>query len=235
MSKPLDTSNFTIDTPVLVSINKRGIYIPEVKGYTPIRCYIPIEKVITIMNRGIYVEFPNQSDQREISLKIEDIIYDYNLAKEEASKKKGVEVGTNVDNALDIIQDINETTKTKEVRDAEKESESIFDYSEQTERIVKNLSNTDFMARVLSDDAKYMTADERLEKAERDRKSRESLNRKKKMAYQDLSDQAAALNLLMQDAKYEESDFNAYRDEDLAKDFRDSENRSNKKKERFVI
>lgn len=230
MSKPLDTSNFTIDTPVLVSINKRGIYIPEVKGYTPIRCYIPIEKVITIMNRGIYVEFPNQSDQREISLKIEDIIYDYNLAKEEASKKKGVEVGTNIDNALDIIQDINETTKTKEVRDAEKESESIFDYSEQTERIVKNLSNTDFMARVLSDDAKYMTADERLEKAERDRKSRESLNRKKKMAYQDLSDQAAALNLLMQDAKYEESDFNAYRDEDLAKDFRDSENRSNKKK-----
>lgn len=230
MSKPLDTSNFTIDTPVLVSINKRGIYIPEVKGYTPIRCYIPIEKVITIMNRGIYVEFPNQSDQREISLKIEDIIYDYNLAKEEASKKKGVEIGTNVDNALDIIQDINETTKTKEVRDAEKESESIFDYSEQTERIVKNLSNTDFMARVLSDDAKYMTADERLEKAERDRKSRESLNRKKKMAYQDLSDQAAALNLLMQDAKYEESDFNAYRDEDLAKDFRDSENRSNKKK-----
>ena len=230
MSKPLDTSNFTIDTPVLVSINKRGIYIPEVKGYTPIRCYIPIEKVITIMNRGIYVEFPNQSDQREISLKIEEIIYDYNLAKEEASKKKGVEVGTNVDNALDIIQDINETTKTKEVRDAEKESESIFDYSEQTERIVKNLSNTDFMARVLSDDAKYMTADERLEKAERDRKSRESLNRKKKMAYQDLSDQAAALNLLMQDAKYEESDFNAYRDEDLAKDFRDSENRSNKKK-----
>lgn len=230
MSKPLDTSNFTIDTPVLVSINKRGIYIPEIKGYTPIRCYIPIEKVITIMNRGIYVEFPNQSDQREISLKIEDIIYDYNLAKEEASKKKGVEVGTNVDNALDIIQDINETTKTKEIRDAEKESESIFDYSEQTERIVKNLSNTDFMARVLSDDAKYMTADERLEKAERDRKSRESLNRKKKMAYQDLSDQAAALNLLMQDAKYEESDFNAYRDEDLAKDFRDSENRSNKKK-----
>ena len=230
MSKPLDTSNFTIDTPVLVSINKRGIYIPEVKGYTPIRCYIPIEKVITIMNRGIYVEFPNQSDQREISLKIEDIIYDYNLAKEEASKKKGVEVGTNVDNALDIIQDINETTKTKEVRDAEKESESIFDYSEQTERIVKNLSNTDFMARVLSDDAKYMAADERLEKAERDRKSRESLNRKKKMAYQDLSDQAAALNLLMQDAKYEESDFNAYKDEDLAKDFRDSENRSNKKK-----
>ena len=230
MSKPLDTSNFTIDTPVLVSINKRGIYLPEVKGYTPIRCYIPIEKVITIMNRGIYVEFPNQSDQREISLKIEDIIHDYNLAKEEASKKKGVEVGTNVDNALDIIQDINETTKTKEVRDAEKESESIFDYSEQTERIVKNLSNTDFMARVLSDDAKYMTADERLEKAENDRKARESLNRKKKMAYQDLSDQAAALNLLMQDAKYEESDFNAYRDEDLAKDFRDSENRSNKKK-----
>ena len=169
MSKPLDTSNFTIDTPVLVSINKRGIYIPEVKGYTPIRCYIPIEKVITIMNRGIYVEFPNQSDQREISLKIEDIIHDYNLAKEEASKKKGVEVGTNVDNALDIIQDINETTKTKEVRDAEKESESIFDYSEQTERIVKNLSNTDFMARVLSEDAKYMAADERLEKAERDR------------------------------------------------------------------
>ena len=230
MSKPLDTSNFTIDTPVLVSINKRGIYIPEVKGYTPIRCYIPIEKVITIMNRGIYVEFPNQSDQREISLKIEDIIYDYNLAKEEASKKKGVEVGTNVDNALDIIQDINETTKTKEVRDAEKESESIFDYSEQTERIVKNLSNTDFMARVLSDDAKYMAADERLEKAENDRKARESLNRKKKMAYQDLSDQAAALNLLMQDAKYDESDFNAYRDEDLAKDFRDSENRNNKKK-----
>ena len=230
MSKPLDTSNFTIDTPVLVSINKRGIYIPEVKGYTPIRCYIPIEKVITIMNRGIYVEFPNQSDQREISLKIEDIIHDYNLLKEEASKKKGVEVGTNIDNALDVIQDINETTKTKEVRDAEKESESIFDYSEQTERIVKNLSNTDFMARVLSDDAKYMTADERLEKAERDRKSRESLNRKKKMAYQDLSDQAAALNLLMQDAKYDESDFNAYRDEDLAKDFRDSENRSNKKK-----
>ena len=230
MSKPLDTSNFTIDTPVLVSINKRGIYIPEVKGYTPIRCYIPIEKVITIMNRGIYVEFPNQSDQREISLKIEYIIHDYNLAKEEASKKKGVEVGTNVDNALDIIQDINETTKTKEVRDAEKESESIFDYSEQTERIVKNLSNTDFMARVLSDDAKYMAADERLEKAESDRKARESLNRKKKMAYQDLSDQAAALNLLMQDAKYEESDFNTYRDEDLAKDFRDSENRSNKKK-----
>lgn len=230
MSKPLDTSNFTIDTPVLVSINKRGIYIPEVKGYTPIRCYIPIEKVITIMNRGIYVEFPNQSDQREISLKIEDIIHDYNLVKEEASKKKGVEVGTNIDNALDVIQDINETTKTKEVRNAEKESESIFDYSEQTERIVKNLSNTDFMARVLSDDAKYMAADERLEKAESERKARESLNRKKKMAYQDLSDQAAALNLLMQDAKYEESDFNAYRDEDLAKDFRDSENRSNKKK-----
>lgn len=230
MSKPLDTSNFTIDTPVLVSINKRGIYIPEVKGYTPIRCYISIEKIITIMNRGIYVEFPNQSDQREISLKIEDIIHDYNIAKEEASKKKGVEVGTNLDNALDIIQDINETTKTKEVKAAEKESESIFDYSEQTERIVKNLSNTDFMARVLSDDAKYMAADERLEKAENERKARESLNRKKKMAYQDLTDQAAALNLLMQDAKYEESDFNAYRDEDLAKDFRDSENRSNKKK-----
>lgn len=230
MSKPIDTSNFTVDTPVLVSINKRGIYIPELKGYTPIRCCVSIEKIITIMNRGIYVEFPNQSEQREISLKIEDIIHEYNSVKEEASKKKGVDVGTNIDQALEVIQDINETTKTKEVKTAEKEAESIFDYSEQTERIVKNLSNTDFMARVLSDDAKYMAADERLEKAENDRKARESLNRKKKMAYQDLTDQATALNLLMSDAKYNERDFEAFSEEDFAKQYRDSENRGSSKK-----
>ena len=95
----VDTSNFTLDTPVKISIMQSGIYIPELQTYTPLVSYASLDEAISIMNRGIKVDFPQQ-EKREISEKIEDILLSYQEKKEELRDKYG-EVGTNIDKAID--------------------------------------------------------------------------------------------------------------------------------------
>ena len=69
----VDTSKFTYDTPVKIKILQPGLYLPEFSTYTPFESYASIEEVINIMNRGIPVDFPQQSKEREISRKVEEI------------------------------------------------------------------------------------------------------------------------------------------------------------------
>ena len=69
----VDTSKFTIDTPVCIKVKTPGYWFPEFSTYSPLELYAPIEKVIAILNRGISVEFPQQSSKNEISNKIEEL------------------------------------------------------------------------------------------------------------------------------------------------------------------
>ena len=59
----VDTSKFTIDTPVCIKVKTPGYWFPEFSTYSPLELYAPIEKVIAILNRGISVEFPQQSSK----------------------------------------------------------------------------------------------------------------------------------------------------------------------------
>src|SRR5574344_389778 len=216
---PIDTSNYNINTPVLVSINERGVYIPELKGYPPIRTYCSIENVITIMNRGITVEFPNQSEKKEVSKKIEDIMLDYEERKQIIREKRGIEVGTNINQAMDLIQNMNDSTLVKGKLDTAKtdRADKVFDYSVQTEKIYKDLSNTEFMAKVLNDDdPKNLSAEDRLNRADIERKSRTSIADKRKEELQDLCDQTESLRKLYQDAKYVEADLKYHEELDLS-------------------
>ena len=206
MIRKIDTSNYSLVTPVLVYIGERGIWIPECKGYPPIQCYLSIEKVISIMNRGITVEFPKQSPEKEVSRKIEELLHKYEDKQDEIYEKKGIEVGTNVSQAVEMIQIVNETAvKTKEEIEDE-ENNKIFDYSKESSDIVKHLTDTEFTANLLAEDDKNMSAEERLEKAERKRKSKESIVRQRKAALAMLSEETNVLKRVLQDAKYTEAD-----------------------------
>jgi hypothetical protein len=158
------------------------------------------------MNRGITVEFPNQSPEKEVSRKIEELLHKYEDKQDEIYEKKGIEVGTNVSQAVEMIQIVNETAvKTKEEIEDE-ENDKIFDYSKESSEIVKHLTDTEFTANLLAEDDKNMSAEERLEKAERKRKSKESIVRQRKAALAMLSEETNVLKRVLQDAKYTEAD-----------------------------
>ncbi len=139
----IDTSNYTMDTPVLIKImDNPGTFIPELSTRTPLETYASINQVISIMNRtGLSIQFPKQSEEREISKKIEDLLLEYK-EKCEIAESKGYIVENDVETALDTIQYINDSQMTKE--ELEEESNShIFDCSKLAKRIYEDLSGSE--------------------------------------------------------------------------------------------
>lgn len=195
----VDTSKFTIDTPVCIKIKTPGYWFPEFSTYSPLQLYAPIHKVIAILNRGITVDFPDQSSKNEISNKIEDFIIEYEMKRQKAEKKGYVDANR-VDTAIETIQEINDSKITPQEILEEKEKH-LFDYSDITDRIVTNLSNQVFDRVFDSDD--YISAEERLTKAETARKHKEIIDRRKAESRQMLKYEAEAINKLVSDAKWE--------------------------------
>ena len=196
----VDTSKFTIDTPVYIKIKTHGYWFPEFSTYSPLELYAPIFKVIAILNRGITIEFPQQSSKNEISNKIEEFIIEYEMKRQRAEKKGYVDANR-VDTAIEVIQEINDSKITpKEI--LEEREKHIFDYSDITNRIVTNLSNQVFDRVFESDD--YMSAEERIKKEDRSRKSRAIIEKRKAESRQLLKYEADAINKLVRDAKWED-------------------------------
>ena len=146
----VDTSKFTIDTPVCIKVKTPGYWFPEFSTYSPLELYATIEKVIAILNRGISVEFPQQSSKNEISNKIEEFIIEYELKRQKAEKKGYVDANR-VDTAIELIQEINDSKITPK-EELEEREKHLFDYSDITDRIVNNLSNQMFDRVFESDD-----------------------------------------------------------------------------------
>lgn len=170
----VDTSNYTMDTPVLIKImDNPGTFIPELSTRTPLESYASINQVISIMNRtGLSIEFPKQSENREISKKIEDLLLEY---KEqcEIAESKGYMVENNVDVALDTIQYINDSQMTEEEIE-EEENCHIFDCSDVVERIYRNLSGSE-LDRIFETDA-YTHDTDLIKEAELRRKAEERVH-----------------------------------------------------------
>lgn len=196
----IDVSKFTIDTPVEIKISTPGFWFPEFSTYSPLNLYAPIHKVIAILNRGITVEFPQQSSKNEISNKIEEFIIEYELKRQKAEKKGYIDANR-VDTAIETIQEINDS-KITPLDTLEEREKHLFDYSDITERIVNNLSNQTFDRVFESDD--YISADERIKKADIARKHKEIIDRRKAEARQMLTYEAEAINKLVKDAKWED-------------------------------
>jgi hypothetical protein len=195
----VDTSKFTYDTPVKIKILQPGLYLPEFSTYTPFESYASIEEVINIMNRGIPVDFPQQSKEREISRKVEDLLLDYAEKQEELKKKYG-NVGTNIETALDTIQEINDSKITKEEEIIE-QNNHIFNMDDVTQRIARNLS-ADNIERLFDSD-EFIDPEERLKKQTEERKSRERNLKRKKEALEQTTMETDSLRRLIQDAKFD--------------------------------
>jgi chromosome segregation ATPase len=187
----VDTSKFDLDTPIKISIMTPGYYIPELQTYTPLKSYASIEEVINIMNRGIAVEFPQQ-EKKEISEKIEDILLEYEEKKQSLKKKYG-EVGSNIDKALETIQEINDSKVTLDEEIKERE-DHIFDYSDVTNRVIRNLRDG-FDSKIL--DA-LASPEDRIKTEEEKRKSRERVAARRKEALEMLSLETETLQKLSQ-------------------------------------
>ena len=196
----VDTSKFTIDTPVCIKVKTPGYWFPEFSTYSPLELYAPIEKVIAILNRGISVEFPQQSSKNEISNKIEEFIIEYELKRQKAEKKGYVDANR-VDTAIELIQEINDSKITPK-EELEEREKHLFDYSDITDRIVNNLSNQMFDRVFDSDD--FISAEERIKKADTARKHKEILDARKAESRRLLSYEAEAINKLIKDAKWED-------------------------------
>lgn len=196
----VDTSKFTIDTPVYIKVKKPGYWFPEFSSYSPLELYAPIIKVIAILNRGITVEFPQQSNKNEISNKIEEFILEYEMKRQNAEKKGYVDANR-VDTAIETIQEINDSKITPK-DELEERERHLFDYSDITDRIVRNLSNQTFDRVFDSDD--FITAEERIKKADIAKKHREIIEKRKIESRQLLKYEADAINKLVQDAKWED-------------------------------
>ena len=192
----IDTSNFTLDTPVYISIMTPGYYIPELSTYTPLKVYTKIENVITIMNRGIKVEFPRQ-EKREISEKIEDILLEYEEKKQKLKKKYG-DVGSNVDKALETIQEINDSKITKEEQRIEDENH-IFEYDDVINRVVSNLRDgvDSRLVEMLSN-----SSGDRLEKEQQERKAKERIALKRKEALELVTLETESLRKIAQAGQF---------------------------------
>lgn len=181
----IDVSNFTIDTPVLIKImTPVGMEIPELKSKVPIESYASIEQVISIMNRGIDIDFPKESNEHEISKKIEDIMIEYN-AKAEIARDKGYFVEHNIDTALDTIQEKNNTSLTE--KEIEEEFEShIFEYGDVLKRIYIDLQGSELDHIFDTDD--YKRGVDRLKEAEKERKSRDRIREWRKQLLKEKAD-----------------------------------------------
>lgn len=194
----VDTSKFTLDTPIRISIMTPGYYIPELSTHTPLKTYASIEKVITIMNRGIKIDFPQQ-EKNEISEKIEDILLDYENRKHELKKQYG-EVGSNVDKALEVIQEINDS-KITPAEEKEERDNHIFDYSDVANRIVKNLRD--------NSDARLMelikNPEDRIADAEASRKSKERIRVMRKEALSMAALETDTIRKLAQNGKFNDA------------------------------
>lgn len=166
----VDTSNFSLDTPVRIKIMESGIYIPELSTYTPLESFASIDEVIAILNRGVEVKFPDQ-ENREITLFIEDLLLDYQEKKNELSKTYG-DIGTNIDSALSTIQEINDSSVPVEEEIMEEESK-IFYYDDIINRIVKDLRDGDDLADVRRLAAENNSGVDHIERERKLRKSRE--------------------------------------------------------------
>ena len=195
----VDTSKFTYDTPVKIKIVQSGIYLPEFSTYTPFESYASIEEVINIINRGITVEFPQQSKEQEISKKIEDLLFEYAERQEQLKKKFG-NVGTDIETALDTIQEINDSKITPEEERNERDNH-IFKMDDVNERIARNLRN-DTIEQIFESD-EFIDPDERLKKQTEERKARERNLKRKKEALEQMSMETDALRRLIQDGKFD--------------------------------
>lgn len=206
----MDVSKITLDTPVKIKILTPGIWLPELETYTPTQSYASVEQVINILNRGIIVDFPQQSkDKREISTAIENILIDYELKKQELSKKN-INVGSDINKAIDTIQDINDSHITAEEEREEQESH-IFDHSDISNRIIKNLSDNSYAKVFEGDD--YVTPEDRITRADTERKQKEIVAKKREALLREASDEAMVFKRLAQDAKYKDESFKIYEEE----------------------
>lgn len=195
----IDTSNFTLDTAVKIKIMTPGYYIQELSSYTPLECFCSIEKIIAILNRGILIDFPQQSSKQEISSKIEEFLLEYVETQNKLKDKHG-EVGSDVTEALDTIQEINDSKITVDER-IEEADKHIFDYDDIVKRVATNLQSTN-IDKVFESDF-FVNADERIANEERSRKSKERVTNKRKEALQQLTMETEALRKLTQDGKFD--------------------------------
>ena len=196
----IDTSNFTLDTPVKISIMTPGIYIPELTTYTPLISYASIEQVVTIMNRGIKVDFPKQ-EKREISEKIEDILLEYEEKKRSLKEKYG-DVGSNIDKALDTIQEINDSKITQSEK-IEEEEIHIFEYDDVINRVVSNLR--DGVDSRLVEMLNNSSSEDRLEREQRERKAKERISLKRKEALSLATIEAETIQKIAQAGQFNDS------------------------------
>jgi ribosomal protein RSM22 (predicted rRNA methylase) len=206
-----DTSKLTLDTPVKIKIMNSGIYVPELKTYTPLESYASIDDCISIMNRGIEITFPQQT-KNEITEKIEDILLEYEELRNKVKKTHG-DVGTSVSVALDVVQEINDSKLTEEDIQHEKD-QHIFDFEDISTRIARNLKNGDEMFRIKN---VFNENVDRLNEEEKLRKSRERNSIRKKEAMELAALEAETFNKLAQSGQFE----NAFDDSFVQMDFYD--------------
>lgn len=198
----IDTSNFTLDTSVKIKIMVPGYYIQELKSYTPLESYATIENVISILNRGINIEFPQQGKEQEISKKIEEFLLKYVETQNKLKEKHG-EVGTDVNKALDTVQEINDSKITPQDKINEA-NRHVFDFDDITQRIARNLQASEF-DRVFESDF-FVDADERIKNETEMRKSRERIQHKRHEALQQAAMETDTLRKLTQDGKFDFGD-----------------------------
>lgn len=173
----IDVSTLTLDSRISIKILTPGIYVPELSTYTPLQTFASIENIITILNRGIKIEFPQQKN-REISERIEEILLDYNDRQNKLRAKHG-HIGTNIDKALTTVQEINDSKLTKKEIAADQDG-GIFEYTDVMRRVVTNLRDTD--NNKLFETAFSDPNVDKLKQAEEERKSRDRIAARRKEA-----------------------------------------------------
>jgi len=85
-----------------------GFYIQELSTFTPLKCYCPIENIVAILNRGIVIDFPQQSKKQELSKKKEDFLLDYFKKQNNLYEKNG-NVSSDANSTLETIKEINDS------------------------------------------------------------------------------------------------------------------------------
>lgn len=181
----VDVSKYDINTPVLIKMmSPVGVEIPELNTKIPLESYASIAQVISIMNRGLIVDFPKESEEHEISKKIEDIMLDYK-EKVDIAENKGYIVENHIETALDTIQYINNTSMTEEEQKEELEKH-IFDYPEILDRIYRDLRGSELDH--IFDGEEYNQGVDRIKEAEKQRHAWERVHNFKKNSLKDRSE-----------------------------------------------
>lgn len=176
----IDPSTINLDTRLHVKIlSPAGQYLPEVSAYIPYESTIRVQTAIEIMNRGISIDFVGQSSKKEISKRVEDLILEY---MEQVDRIREVKpyAGTDVNTALDVIQDINESRDICSLTTINDNDEDIFSYKEAADNIKKDLSDNTFRKIFSSDFYKKKNGEDPFISEERKRKHEEALKERKK-------------------------------------------------------